>query len=494
MLDRFEQRSIKLDWETNVGTKPLLCQYVGACLTANILEINSEELVDEMLSFVRNMNNSGEADYNCHDDLCCLPGTLITCNPEEKVIENLIVGEKVLTHSGNYQTVIKKYNHNYTGKIIKLHISGLINPLQVTENHPILIAKRPYKQIRWDRAYSTLIPQWLEAGVIQEKDYVFIPKRNLPQTKLSKDFLYLLGWYLSDGYVSPAGDLQITLSKTERTLAEKLKSILIILRNEFEALTWRGQRSSEPHLIDNENYIRITFRNQILTHLIKTLCGGPKEDKWIRDDLYLSSGLLPLALGFLEGDGSQSKEGSLRNMISFVQKNKKLGNQIRQILLDNSIWCTAIINKLDQFQVTIPTSGIIILLSQIESLKFQLPEFTSIRMVARPEKDGFWTPITHIEKLNYSGPVFNLEVENDNSYIANNIAVHNCMAYMIGVFCLDQTYNVGSLLQHLGLFKERVTDNAPKRTIRVDRTNHDFEMIFDDGDLVEQNDRSWLNY
>jgi len=69
MLDRFEQRSIKLGWETNVSTKPLLCQYVGACLAANILEINSEELIDEMLSFVRNLNNSGEADYNCHDDL-----------------------------------------------------------------------------------------------------------------------------------------------------------------------------------------------------------------------------------------------------------------------------------------------------------------------------------------------------------------------------------------------------------------------------------------
>lgn len=69
-FDRFKQyETEKLGWSTSVATKPLLCSYAASCLAADILVIRSEELVDEMLTFVRNTNNSGEGDYNCHDDL-----------------------------------------------------------------------------------------------------------------------------------------------------------------------------------------------------------------------------------------------------------------------------------------------------------------------------------------------------------------------------------------------------------------------------------------
>ena len=69
-LDRFKHtQSIKLGWETNVSTKPIACNYVAACLTADILDIPSEDVIDELLVFIRNTSGSGEADYNCHDDL-----------------------------------------------------------------------------------------------------------------------------------------------------------------------------------------------------------------------------------------------------------------------------------------------------------------------------------------------------------------------------------------------------------------------------------------
>lgn len=40
---------------------------------------------------------------------------------------------------------------------------------------------------------------------------------------------------------------------------------------------------------------------------------------------------------------------------------------------------------------------------------------------------GFqWTPVISLEKQHYRGPVYNLEVEDDESYFANGFAVHNC--------------------------------------------------------------------
>ncbi len=70
VLDRYKHyQSESLGWDTNISTKPILCNYTAACLTAGILKINSRDLMEELLSFVRNTTGSGEADYNCHDDL-----------------------------------------------------------------------------------------------------------------------------------------------------------------------------------------------------------------------------------------------------------------------------------------------------------------------------------------------------------------------------------------------------------------------------------------
>ena len=69
-FDRFKNfQTEKLGWQTSVATKPLLCSYTASCLNADILIIKSQPLIDEMLTFVRNTTNSGEGDYNCHDDL-----------------------------------------------------------------------------------------------------------------------------------------------------------------------------------------------------------------------------------------------------------------------------------------------------------------------------------------------------------------------------------------------------------------------------------------
>ena len=69
-VDRLTHSQTKrLGWDTGPTTKPLMTKFMGACLAAKILKIRSEELVEELFSFVRNTTGSGEADYNCHDDL-----------------------------------------------------------------------------------------------------------------------------------------------------------------------------------------------------------------------------------------------------------------------------------------------------------------------------------------------------------------------------------------------------------------------------------------
>lgn len=68
-FDRFgKYHTNKLGWDTNVTTKPLLCDYAAACIDSEVLVIRSERLIDQMFSFIR-LGNSGEADNNQWDDL-----------------------------------------------------------------------------------------------------------------------------------------------------------------------------------------------------------------------------------------------------------------------------------------------------------------------------------------------------------------------------------------------------------------------------------------
>ena len=44
----------------------------------------------------------------------------------------------------------------------------------------------------------------------------------------------------------------------------------------------------------------------------------------------------------------------------------------------------------------------------------------------RKSKIGYLVPVFRISKQNYDGEVFNLEVENRNTYLVNGVVVHNC--------------------------------------------------------------------
>lgn len=68
-FDRFgKYYSQKLGWETNISTKPILCDYTSACLNAGILVIHSADLIQEMLSFIRKPTGGGEAEVGSYDD------------------------------------------------------------------------------------------------------------------------------------------------------------------------------------------------------------------------------------------------------------------------------------------------------------------------------------------------------------------------------------------------------------------------------------------
>jgi hypothetical protein len=66
--------------------------------------------------------------------------------------------------------------------------------------------------------------------------------------------------------------------------------------------------------------------------------GNGCDDKRISPALFKCSGLLPLVSGFIDGDGSQRKDAA--RDVNIYTNSETLAWQLRQILIDNGIWCT----------------------------------------------------------------------------------------------------------------------------------------------------------
>ena len=70
-FDKFGKTySQRLGWNTNVATRPLLCDYASAAINADIIVLRSEALVDELMSFIKRPGilYGGSADNGSFDD------------------------------------------------------------------------------------------------------------------------------------------------------------------------------------------------------------------------------------------------------------------------------------------------------------------------------------------------------------------------------------------------------------------------------------------
>lgn len=77
------------------------------------------------------------------DDRTCFPaGTLITTDSGQKPIETVVVGDRVLTHTGQYRRVSATMCRVYSGQMVTLrHSRGSV---AATANHPVLVNREGY--------------------------------------------------------------------------------------------------------------------------------------------------------------------------------------------------------------------------------------------------------------------------------------------------------------------------------------------------------------
>ena len=400
--------------------------------------ILSEPLLEELIQY----NDKGNFDR------CVLKDTQITTINGTKPVQDISVNDDVLTSDGTYNRVTWVDKHIHNGKAIGLKLLGDYRILHCTDNHPIYIASTDKIKHKY-RKDSLKYKHFERADKLNYKyQFGLVPKRkNLQTCSLNNDLLYLIGWLLSDGWVSPVNDqMSITLQKNQELVTDKLITIINnYINNETFVKGNNRKYQSSVKKVEYNKYWRI-FINSPKLHKLAIEWGCTPHKKCIPTIKYLQSGLMPLVIGFLEGDGHQKLNANydsyIRNDIECSSIYYTLLHQIRQILIDNDIWTTIEQTKNNQLRIHVQGHYINKLLTYYDSLKFSKITPRHIKNNVYLDEDGFWVPIKKLYEHIIEEEVYNFEVDNNHTYIADGIVTHNCMAFMQIMIYREQLYNI----------------------------------------------------
>ena len=244
--------------------------------------------------------------------------------------------------------------------------------------------------------------------------------------KIDNDFMRLVGYWLAEGSLSSRYEkkgpsvIRFTFFKEEEEYAE---DVLSIMKRKFNLI-------ARKEINDKQHTLQLRFHSNLVATFWKSLfnAGFNKKDvpPWFME--------LPrekqfnLIVGLFRGDGCYH-HGKKQDNFFISLSNHNLALKVFYIL-----------GRLDYyFNISYrkPKSGtedayrISTAPSECEGLVKAVTGEKNIRKRKRfPQhiKLGGYTlrPIKEIKKEFYEGLVYNLEVDQDHSYVANGVAVHNC--------------------------------------------------------------------
>ncbi len=275
---------------------------------------------------------------------CFVKNTLVSTKRGLIPIQNIQVGDEIFTQT-NRQTV-KQLFKMPPRNLLKITLGGGF--------YNIVTPSQKFKVLMPDLSFK-----WKEARHLTENDYLIL-RSVYPETKdlvnlgtfengrtiyLNEDIAYLLGLFVSDGWITNdygrKKHPRIGFTAGNKKVLEKVKSIL---ENEF----------NYSPTIEIKKYRLPTKNGQLLNKEIFTLRINSKavneflasqfdlEDKWaltkeIPSQIFQSppSVISAFVSGLIEGDGYISKK---RNLIKYVSISEKLVDQLMLLLFSQGIF------------------------------------------------------------------------------------------------------------------------------------------------------------
>jgi glycosyltransferase involved in cell wall biosynthesis len=235
---------------------------------------------------------------------------------------------------------------------------------------------------------------------------------------ITDEFLYFLGWYLSEGNNSNKQRIEIDLNIDELSFAHKL--------NEYLSCIFETQGIVEQN---GPNKCRIRVSGQILAKVMGTICGIHSYNKRIPSFLLKSPQKLgPLMRSLFQGDGHlnyQRRHHSLSTISPSLAYQTKYICAANNILISTKEYPPKNIGKHSFFICKIVGS-------HLERWATFINQSFNWKIINRKsavyfleDKNYFYVKVKQIKVESKSTEVYDICVEDVHSFIANGVLVHN---------------------------------------------------------------------
>jgi len=324
-----------------------------------------------------------------------------------KPISKINLGDVVFTHKGNKKKVTHLFKRKWQGRTKKVSIWGEFEKIEATLEHPIFAVK---KNPNCNKAQINLKPYnepslFYKIEELIRGDYVGYPiiteVRDTTINSFEKDpeFLWVLGLYLAEGCIDKYR-VTFSLHKNEIDFYEKIK----------KTMSKYGTKTT-LRLKTGNNGMCVDIHGKYWTEVFCELGGKYCDKKEINKRLMFIEPHLQMKIveGVFDGDGCLSHS---RNIL--VTTSYKMARQVKNILLRNGIYSSLGKRKVREDRKDVYTLEY----SKTSKISFFRDNFCFVAIKS-----------TEISKSFGGGHVYNIEVEDDNSYIVNGLAVHNCVAF-----------------------------------------------------------------
>jgi pyruvate formate lyase activating enzyme len=332
-----------------------------------------------------------------------------------------------------------RLNYSTLNKISRLTAKGLTSREigRIVGLSPVTVRNARSKLSR-SSAYE-LSNRYASCRVIVSQDRVKLSngKMWVPRfIRLDEDFAKLLGYYCADGSISKylhrpnTFTVKFSFGTNEESNINDVRRLLKLV---FGLDSFVVTQGSTAH---------VTLTNSILGHLFKELCGIDCYTKKVPDVVLTCTKektIKAFLSGYLTGDGYVTPENR-SNDRSYVGANSvsktlslgvallfiKIGSVPRLYVSENSP-----VTVIEGRTVSRHNDYLLKVLKRNGDSRDSALDWEDIRGLVVEQKDCYLVPVKTVATEEYSGFVYNMEVDVDHTYVANTIAVSNCQNFDI---------------------------------------------------------------
>jgi ribonucleoside-diphosphate reductase alpha chain len=378
---------------------------------------------------------------------CFSPNTMVYTSDGIKPISEIAVGNFVLGVSGKYRRVTNKFAYNQKDAMVEISIKHCIEPVCVTGGHPFYAIRNvPWEQtnartLSWLKK-GKIQSEWVEAEKLSAGDYIaqVIPSEVIPVDSFEEDEAFLYGILLGDGHLSKEGyQWGVSGNPCKDTHLEFVRNYLKDRGIHFWE-TARGNTYLQIHWASGRGAVRDATTGRIVS-------SGESTLPFVHEDLYDAQKCkriaprlshlprrqtLALIRGLLETDGNLSRGKE----ITFSNTSRPLIDSLRYQLLRLGIPTSGQFRVRNNDHIAQRSDGSKTQFKGTTSCyDLRIPALDEIAamMGCKPLTKRNWFTLgnhlfTRVKKVAQAAVtpfVFDLEVEDDESYMTTTALAHN---------------------------------------------------------------------